>query len=80
MNGFRGIATILAIFVLMRVGRKPLTFFGNVGLAIIDIILGVLFLLSEKDKSVGIPIIVLLVIYMLMYGMSVGPVVWLYIP
>lgn len=80
MNGFRAFSTIIAVFVFIRIGRKPLTYFGNVSLAIIDIIISILFMVSEKDKSVGTSIIILLVLYMLIYGISVGPVVWVYVP
>lgn len=65
--------------MLTRVGRRPLTLFGNLGLAIVDILIGILFVFSDWEPS-GILIFVLLLIYMIIYGVSIGPSVWLYVP
>jgi len=36
-------ATIGTVFVLTRIGRRPLTLFGNLGLGLIDLVIGILF-------------------------------------
>jgi hypothetical protein len=72
-------ATALAILVLVRLGRKPLTLFGNLGLAICDILIGVFCYFSSWGPS-NILVVVFLTIYMVIYGISLGPVVWLYVP
>lgn len=79
INAVQLVATISTIFVLTRVGRKSLTLFGNLGLAVIDIAIGILFIFSDWGPS-GIIIFVLLILYMIVYGISLGPVVWLYVP
>lgn len=72
-------ATVMTIFVLTKVGRKPLTLFGNLGLAVIDIAIGILFIFTDWPPS-GIFVFILLIFYMFVYGISLGPVVWLYVP
>ena len=73
------LATMCTIAVLTRFGRKPLTLFGNLGLALTDIIIGVFFVFQSWEPS-GYIIFGLLIIYMIIYGISLGPVVWLYVP
>lgn len=79
INAVQLVATLLPIYILTKVGRKPLTLFGNLGLALVDIGIGVLFLFSDWGPS-GMVIFVLLMVYMFIYGVSLGPVVWLYVP
>lgn len=78
-NAVQLVATAACVLLLTRVGRKPLTLFGNLGLGICDIIIGILFLLPDWAPS-GMLIFVFLIIYMIIYGISLGPVVWLYVP
>jgi hypothetical protein len=47
INAVQLIATILTVFVLTKVGRRPLTLFGNLGLAITDIAIGILFVFQH---------------------------------
>ncbi len=79
INGFQLLATICTVALLKKVGRKPLTLFGNLGLAVVDIGIGVLFIFTSWSIS-GILIFVLLIVYMIIYGISIGPSVWLYVP
>ena len=60
-------------------GRKPLTLFGNIVLGVVDMLLGLLFIFYDWSTS-GYIILVLLVIYIIVFGVSLGPVVWLYVP
>jgi MFS transporter, SP family, sugar:H+ symporter len=79
INCVQLVATLAAVLVLSRFGRRPLTLFGNLGLGIIDILLAVLFLFPGWAPS-GYIILGFLIIYMIVYGVSLGPVVWLYVP
>jgi hypothetical protein len=79
INSVQVVATILTIFVLTKVGRRPLTLFGNLGLALTDIGIGVLFYFDSWGPS-GMSVFALLIVYMIIYGISLGPVVWLYVP
>lgn len=79
INSVQLVATIGAVFVLTKVGRKSLTLFGNLGLAVTDIAIGILFIFDGWAPS-GMFVFALLMIYMIIYGISLGPVVWLYVP
>jgi hypothetical protein len=48
INCVQLVATIVPIFMLAKVGRRPLTLFGNLGLAITDIAIGVLFVVQSE--------------------------------
>ena len=65
--------------ILAYFGRKPLALFGNLTLGIIDISLGFLFILEGWSLSGNI-IFFLLIVYVIVFGLSLGPVTWLYIP
>ena len=79
VNAVPLITIVSSIFVLNKFGRKTITLLGNLGLGIIDIVIGILFLFSDWNPS-GIIIVVLLFIYMLLFGLSAGPIVWMYVP
>lgn len=78
-NFLQFIATMCTIAVLTKIGRKPLTLFGNLTLGIIDIVIGIFFIFNDFSAS-GYIIFGLLILYNLVYGISLGPVVWLYVP
>lgn len=69
--------------MLTYFGRKPLMLFGNLSLALVDIVIAVMFLLSLMNPGVqtynyvGLAFIML---FMIIYGLTIGPVVWLYVP
>jgi len=71
-----GIGTIL---MLGKYGRRPLLLIGNLALTIVNILIGVLFVFSYWSPA-GILIVILLIIFMLIYGLTVGPVVRFYLP
>lgn len=79
INAVQIVATLGTVYVLTRVGRKPLTLYGNLALAIVDILIGILFVFDNWAPS-GMIVFVLLMVYMIVYGISLGPVVWLYVP
>lgn len=73
-------STILTIGLLAKVGRRPVINLGNLGLAICNILIGVVFIfISSWSASITV-IFGLLIIYMIIYGISLGPTVWLYVP
>jgi hypothetical protein len=79
INAVQLLATISCVFVLTRVGRKALTLFGNLGLAICDFIIAILFIFINWEPA-RLIIVIILIIYMIIYGISIGPSVWLYVP
>lgn len=47
------VGSICSVFIIARIGRKPLMLIGNLGLAIIDIIVAILFLLDGNSDNQG---------------------------
>jgi SP family galactose:H+ symporter-like MFS transporter len=80
INIVQFLGTLAAISLLNSFGRKPILLFGNFGLGICDVVIGVLFLFIGKFDAVFWMVFVLLVIYMLIYGLTIGPTVWMYVP
>lgn len=75
------ITSLMCGYLLARIGRKKIlqsgTFMGMVSL----ILIAAGFLIKHKSEGVGNAIIVVgLIIFMANFGLSLGPVVWLYIP
>jgi MFS transporter, SP family, arabinose:H+ symporter len=79
INSVQLLATIVTVALLAGLGRKPLILLGNLSLAFIDIALGVLFLFKDWAPG-GYIILTLLILYMAVYGLSLGPIIWLYVP
>ena len=50
VNSVQFVAIALSILVLSKVGRKPLLQFGNIGIGLINVILGILFFYIEIWK------------------------------
>lgn len=76
------IATMGSIVLLTHFGRRSIMLAGNLSLAIIDLIIGGMFLIlvfSEEKAPVYIAL-VFIMLFMVSYGLTIGPVVWLYVP
>ena len=43
VNAIQFIATASSVLLLSRIGRKPILHFGNAGIGVINLILGILF-------------------------------------
>ena len=69
------IFTIVAIFTVDRIGRRPLMLWGAGGLAVIYLILGTCYLFHVK----GIFMILLVVAAIACYAMTLGPITWVLI-
>lgn len=80
INFFQFVATFGAITSLKLFGRKTILLTGNWGLGILDVILGILFIFIEKFPSAFWIVFGLLIIYMILYSTTIGPVVWMYVP
>lgn len=73
-------ATALSILVLVRVGRKPSLLLGNIGVGIINIVIGIIFLFINSWAPSFTVILALIGVFMVVFGFTLGPVVWLYVP
>ncbi|MDJ0651980.1 MAG: sugar porter family MFS transporter [Simkaniaceae bacterium] len=69
--------TFVAIYLLDKVGRKPLLLFGLGGMAISLIVLGMGFNQIVSNKLVGIIALICLFAYIGSFAYSLGPIGWL---
>ncbi len=69
------LSTIVAIFVLDRIGRKPLLLTGSIGMALTLIGMGVVFAVGAANA--GILILICLLLYIFFFAIGMGPVFWL---
>ena len=66
-------SALMAIPLLSRFGRKTLLIFGQIGMGLSLLILGIL---AIKDVSIGIKIFTML--FVAFFEFSLGPILWLY--
>ena len=66
------VACVLALFLLDRLGRRPLLLFSFSGMLLTLVVMGVVFLIGATNA----PYIVLicLLVYILAYGVGIGPI------
>lgn len=69
-----------AIYTSKVYGRKTILLAGGLGLGICDAFIGICYLFIKDVNWLGWVIMTLLIIYMMIYGATIGPVVWMYIP
>ena len=71
--------TVVAIWLVDRVGRRPLLLFGLIGMIISLVLLGLAFLLPALSGVVGVLSTVCLMLFVASFAVSLGPVFWLMI-
>ena len=71
--------TVVAIWLVDRVGRRPLLLFGLIGMIVSLVLLGLAFILPALSGVVGIMATVCLMLYVASFAVSLGPVFWLLI-
>lgn len=69
--------TFVAIYLLDKVGRKPLLLFGLGGMVISLIVLGIGFDQTVSKGLVGIMALICLFVYIASFAYSLGPIGWL---
>jgi sugar porter (SP) family MFS transporter len=75
------LATILSIYLIDRLGRKPLLYIGVSGMIIALVILGGIFSIdvSSQESSLKYFAVGSLILYIFSFGISLGPIAWLLI-
>jgi MFS family permease len=74
-------AAFLTIYLMKRMGRKPLIQLGTVSCGFCQLIMFLSFLFKEDlDTVATILIAIAMVLFMVAFGLTLGPLVWLYIP
>jgi MFS family permease len=68
-------------YLLSRLGRRTILLFGTLFEGIACILISVGFFIKDNNSSASeVMILIGLFFYMAVFGLSLGPVVWLYIP
>lgn len=83
LNLEQTLASLLTSYLLTRLGRKIILQVGTLVSAICLGLIGIGFFIMGNHESTTLTSIMIvggLVIYMANFGLSLGPVVWLYIP
>jgi SP family sugar:H+ symporter-like MFS transporter len=73
-------ATFSSFFLLARVGRRPILFFGAIISTIANALMMVGFFIKDSNSSGVALILVGIFMFIIDFGLTIGPVVWLYIP
>lgn len=71
--------TLVAIWFIDRIGRKPLLYIGLVGMAISLGVLGFAFNLPELSSGLKIATVICIMFYIASFAISLGPIFWLMI-
>lgn len=75
------VTAIISSFLLKKYGRKLILQYGTVGAIITNFIIGIGFFLMGSSPKLSVALILIgLFCYMANFGLSLGPIVWLYIP
>lgn len=69
--------TFVAIYLLDKIGRKPLLLFGLGGMVLALIVLGIIFFQTANDAIVSIICLASLFLYISCFAFSLGPIGWL---
>jgi SP family galactose:H+ symporter-like MFS transporter len=71
------LATFIAIAFVDKLGRKPIMYAGFVTMGAAMLTVGSLFNIGiERDPTLGYPAIVALLIFIIGFAMSAGPIIW----
>lgn len=76
------VATCCATCVLSRFGRRLPTIIGNASLSALNLIIAILFLVNAVTQNVNVvyAAAAFIILFMIGYALSIGPVVWPYVP
>lgn len=73
-------ATFVSVVLLAYFGRRFILLSGSLLLAIINIVIGVMFLILPSWPPAIYVALAFIVLFMFGFGASIGPAVWLYVP
>ena len=71
--------TVLAVYIIDRVGRRPLLIIGLIGMTVSLALLGLVFSLGSTSGAAGLLATVCLALYIASFAISLGPIFWLMI-
>ena len=73
------VLTLVAIFFVDRIGRKPLLYIGVAGMFAALTCLGIAFMQPHPAGTLGLIALVSMMVYVGSFAFSLGPIVWLLI-
>ena len=73
------LATVVSVFLVDRLGRRPLLLTGLVGMAISMGLIGYSFQSASSAETLGAVTIISLCLYVISFAISLGPLFWLII-
>lgn len=76
VGGASALSTVVAILTVDQWGRKPLMFLGATGMGLSLLSMGWMAQHFAEPEAVGAGMLVLIVLYVVCFGLSVGPVTW----
>lgn len=72
---------MISSFLLTKYGRKTILQVGTLGAAVANVVIAFGYFISDSHPSLSVGLILLaLFYYMANFGLSLGPIVWMYIP
>ncbi len=81
-NVIQFVATLFSAYLIDRIGRRTIILSGNLSIGILNILIGIVFYALDFWKwEAGFTIgMILIMLLNVIFGLTLGPVVWLYIP
>jgi MFS family permease len=76
IGGASALSTIVAIATVDKWGRKPLMFFGAAGMVAGLLAMGAMAQTARDPNAVGQWMLFFIILYVVCFGLSVGPVTW----
>ena len=71
------LATVIAFFLVDRIGRKPLLYMGVGGMTASLFLLAIAFYVAASGPTLGLIATVCLVFYIACFAFSMGPIAWI---
>ncbi len=76
VGGASALSTVVAIATVDKWGRKPLMYFGAVGMGVSLLAMGFMAQHITDPESVSRWMLLFIILYVVCFGLSVGPVTW----
>jgi MFS family permease len=80
LNLEQTLACLVTSYLLLKLGRKQILQFGTLTGIFSLLLISIGFLLTSHSTLSDVFILIGLVIFMANFGLSLGPIVWLYVP
>jgi SP family arabinose:H+ symporter-like MFS transporter len=80
-NFIQFVSTAFSAYLLAKVGRRTIIVVGTISVGLLTIVIGIVFLELDKGWKAGFALgMALIMVFNVVYGLTLGPVVWLYVP